>query len=153
MALAVAILEEDDVAAGLRPAIERGDVAIGDAGDGSCGSEIVDPRHEQVAHAVDRRQPGQVPAIRRNGDAAIVGIIEQDATGDLGACEAIDAARVGERASEPVRRHVARPIENIAIGALACTGKLGEAGDHVRTECRDRARLAGETAEPHEIAP
>jgi len=79
--IAVVFLEEYDVAVGVRPAIERCDIAIGDASDSPRGGKVVDPCHEQVANAVDRCEPGQVPAIRADSQAAVVEIIGQRTTG------------------------------------------------------------------------
>jgi len=80
-------LKKDNMAVGMRPAIERGDIAVSHTGHGPSGGKVVDPRHEQVADAVDRREPGQVPAVRADGEAAVVGIVEQRAPGnEFGHC-------------------------------------------------------------------
>ena len=47
----------------------------------------------------------------------------------------------------------ARPIEDPLVGAVALACELAEVGEHVGAEGGGGARLAGEAAEPHQVAP
>ena len=80
--VAVALLEKNQMAVGVRPAIKSRQVAVGDMRHRARGAKIRQRRHEQIAHPADRRQPGQGLAVGADAHAADIGIVEENFSRD-----------------------------------------------------------------------
>src|SRR4029453_17882469 len=97
-----------------------------------------EPRQVRDAGIAARllHQRGELSAVMR---AMIEKMDRRDSAREL-ARAPIDAALVRKRSGEPVGRHVAGPIENVAIGALAFARERREVREHVGAEGGHGAR-------------
>jgi len=119
--VAVALLEENQMAVGVRPAKKRRQVAVGGMRHRTRGSRVRQRRHKQIAHVIDRRQPGEVLAVGTDPHAADIRIVEENFS-----CDQFGRGRrrrTGERQRDAERGGVAQEIAAVdrdAVHANLC---------------------------------